>query len=244
MRPEIDKQQKIQLQYDELSIAPYASIDVAAAELHRSIGYLDRTIEDLEQRSRFAARISDITELQAALASDISKLTDEIATRKARQEQTKQHASELIAGLTRNLLQRDLPREAAFAEAEHIQFDFGLNRISVDGRRNFAASSNVFLKNAFHAAFLQASTQEGYLRYPRLVIFDNVEDKGMEPERSHNFQRLVRELSETAEAEHQIILFTSMIAPEFENEPPLLIGPRYTHENKTLRFALSPGAAT
>lgn len=145
--------------------------------------------------------------------------------------------------MTRNLLQRDLPREAAFAEAEHVQFDFGLNRISVDGRRNFAASSNVFLKNVFHAAFLQASTQHGYLRYPRLAIFDNVEDKGMEPERSHNFQRLVRELSETAEAEHQVILFTSMIAPEFENEPALLIGPHYTHESKTLRFALSPGSA-
>ena len=64
------------------------------------------------------------------------------------------------------------------------------------------------------------------------------------PERSHNFQRLVRELSETAEAENQIILFTSMIAPEFESEPALLIGPHYTHENKTLRFALSPGTAT
>ena len=82
-----------------------------------------------------------------------------------------------------------------------------------------------------------------YVPEPRLVILDNVEDKGMEPERSHNFRRLVRELSETAEAEHQIILFTSMIAPEFEKEPALLIGPRYTHQNKTLRFALSPGAA-
>jgi hypothetical protein len=80
------------------------------------------------------------------------------------------------------------------------------------------------------------------MRYPRLAIFDNVEDKGMEPPRSHNFQRIVRELSAATEVEHQIILFTSMIAPEIEGEPALLIGPYYTHESKTLRF--SPAVAT
>jgi hypothetical protein len=109
-----------------------------------------------------------------------------------------------------------------------VSFDFGMNKISVDGRSNFAASSNVFFKNAFHAALWQASTLRQYMRYPRLVIFDNVEDKGMEPERSHNFQRLVRELSDTTECEHQMILFTSMIAPEFEDVPEMLVGPRPT----------------
>ena len=65
----------------------------------------------------------------------------------------------------------------------------------------------------------------------------------MEPERSHNFQRLVRELSETSEVEHQVILFTSMIAPELERESALLVGPHYTHDNKTLQFSLLPGVA-
>jgi hypothetical protein len=218
---------------------PHASLDAAAADLYRAIGYLDRTIEDLEQRSKFAARISTITELQAALASQISKLNDEVAFRRVKQEQTKQEVSELISGLTVGLLRRDLRREKAFEEAAHVNFDFGSNRISVDGRSNFAASSNVFLKNAFHAALWQASTIRHYMRYPRIAIFDNVEDKGMEPERSHNFQRILRELSETNECEHQIILFTSMIAPEFETDQELLVGPRYTHENKSLQLSLA-----
>ena len=243
LRPAQDRQSRMQLQYDELSTAPYAAADAAAADIHRQIGYLDRTIEDLEQRSRFAARISAITDRQAALAGDISRLTDEIAARKAAQEQTKHDISERIARLTVDLLKRDIPREAAFAEATRIHFDFGSNRVSVDGRTTFAASSNVYLKNAFHLALFLASTLNDYMRYPRLAIFDNVEDKGMEPPRSHNFQRIVRELSAATEVEHQIILFTSMIAPEFENEPALLVGPYYTHEFKTLRFSPTVASA-
>ena len=100
VRPLQDRQRQLQLQYDEISTVPHASLDAAAADLYRAIGYLDRTIEDLEQRSKFAARISTITELQAALASQISKLNDEVAFRRVKQEQTKQEVSELISGLT------------------------------------------------------------------------------------------------------------------------------------------------
>jgi len=122
-----------------------------------------------------------------------------------------------------------------------VNVDFSTNRISVDGRSTFAASSNVYLKNAFHLALLQASTRRDYMRYARLAIFDNVEDKGMEPERSHNFQLLVREFSDTTEVEHQVIMFTSMIAPELENVPTLLVGPFYTHDFKTLRIPAIAG---
>jgi hypothetical protein len=43
-------------------------------------------------------------------------------------------------------------------------------------------------------------------------------------------------MSASLEAEHQVILFTSMIAPELEANPNLLIGRSYTHNNKTLQF--------
>ena len=127
-------------------------MDAAAANLYREIGYIDRTIEDLEQRSKFAARISAITDLQASLAAEISRLNDQIAFGRVRQEQTKKDVADLISDLTVGVLKRDVPREKAFQEATRVSFDFGMNRISVDGRSNFAASSNVFFKNAFHAA--------------------------------------------------------------------------------------------
>ena len=66
-------------------------------------------------------------------------------------------------------------------------------------------------------------------------MLDTIEDKGMEPIRSHNFQRQVVRVSEESSVEHQIIFATSMIAPEFDN-PRYTIGKLSTHENRTLNI--------
>jgi hypothetical protein len=237
LRPAEELQRKLQLEYNEISTEPLTPIDAAAGEIHRRIGYLDRKMEDLERLSKVAERVSAITAREAVLASEISRLNDEIEARTAQQEDRKHDVAALIAKSTTDFLRRDLPREGAFTHAISLNFNFGTNRLSVDGRSTFAASSNVYLKNVFHLALLNASAIREYMRYPRLVIFDNVEDKGMEQERSHNFQRIVWELSSSLDVEHQIILFTSMIDPQIEAEPNLLIGEHYTHEHKTLRVA-------
>lgn len=233
---EKNQQRTLQLQYDEIATAVMPSIGAILAEQHRRIGYLDRTIEELERRSQLAARLAEISTQQANLSAEISKLTDEIAARKVAQQQIMEDVYKTVATITRDLLKRDLPREEIFMKAERVEFDFGGNHISVNGKRTFAASSNVYLKNAFHLALFQSSLTRDYMRYPRLAIFDNVEDKGMEPARSHNFQKLVQELSDSTELDHQIILFTSMVEPSFESAPELLIGPHYKHDYKTLRI--------
>lgn len=235
LQPALDRQRALQLQYDEISTTASSAIALAVSEVHRRIGYLDRAIEDIQQRFQLAGRVSAISEQQALLAGQISKLADEIEARKATQQQIKTEIAALISSLTVAILQNDLPREKAFQEAREVHFDFGANQLTVDGRKTFAASSNVYLKNAFHLALLQASTQREYMRYPRLVIFDNVEDKGMEPSRSHNFQRIIRVINADMDIEHQVIMFTSMVAPEIESSPELLVGPFYTHESKALR---------
>lgn len=68
-----------------------------------------------------------------------------------------------------------------------------------------------------------------------MLIMDTIEDKGMEPERSHNFQKILRRVSEASDVEHQVIIATSMIAPELENSP-LVVGRFYTHERRTLNL--------
>jgi hypothetical protein len=138
-----------------------------------------------------------------------------------------------IASLVIEILKRDLPRETRFQSAESVSFDFGRNQVAVEGRTNFAASSMVLLKNGFHLALLLASLEHEYFRYPRLALFDNVEDKGMEVARSHNFQSVVVELSEQASVDHQIILTTSMMNPTLEDDS-YVIGPAYDHQRKSL----------
>src|SRR5439155_10088716 len=98
---------------------------------------------------------------------------------------------------------------------------------------NFSASSNIYLKNAIRFAIFFASLELPYMRYPRLILCDNTEDKGMEPARSQNFQKVVAELSEASDVEHQIILTTSMIEPAFDNSN-YCIGDYYTKTKKSL----------
>lgn len=67
-------------------------------------------------------------------------------------------------------------------------------------------------------------------------MMDTIEDKGLEPERSQNFQRILLEKSKSAKSEHQIIIATSMIAEEL-NIPEITVGEEYTHRKRTLSLS-------
>jgi hypothetical protein len=81
---------------------------------------------------------------------------------------------------------------------------------------------------------MYAAANEATFLHPRFLLMDTVEDKGMEPDRSKNFQRLLYDKSKKAISEHQIIIATSMIAEELDN-PSITVGAFYTHENRTLK---------
>ena len=72
-------------------------------------------------------------------------------------------------------------------------------------------------------------------RYPRFLLLDNIEDKGMNEQRSQNFQRLIAAISENLETEHQIIFTTSMVDPRLD-ESDMTVGERYSFRNKTLKI--------
>ena len=82
------------------------------------------------------------------------------------------------------------------------------------------------------------------MMYPRLILSDNMEDKGMEDSRSQNFQKIIVDRLNQIEAEkqvkadapdYQVIFATSMIAPELD-DPKYTIGENYTIENKSLKM--------
>ena len=82
--------------------------------------------------------------------------------------------------------------------------------------------------------FLNAALNDPMFRHPRFLMIDITEDKGMEQERSHNFQKQVIEISTTAPVEHQIILATAMPLPKIA--PDLFIGKFSTLQHGTLNF--------
>ena len=226
---------QLQRELDELTAGPLSSAEAQRATLHRRAGYLDRKIEDLVHKIHLAAAVEKLQSEKAEKMTLYNSLEDNIADRRRAQQRRLDTATNKISKLTTALLNRDLPREIAFQNAEVVAFDFARDELSVDGRANFAASSMVYLKNSFHIALLQASLEFDFFRYPRFALIDNVEDKGMEPARSHNFQSLVVSVSEVGNVEHQVIMTTSMLNPDLDSET-WVIGPRYTHEFRTLQF--------
>jgi hypothetical protein len=165
----------------------------------------------------------------------ISKLDDEIKAINSRQDRRKREAYTQIANLTLDFLRRDTGTQDDFVDPKHLKFSFADDAVFVDGKSNFAASSLVILKNSFHLAMLIASLNDSNFALPRFMMFDNIEDKGMRPDRSHNFQSLIVNASLAAPTKHQIIFTTSMLSPDLR-ESPYLVGSEYSKQNKTLNI--------
>jgi hypothetical protein len=91
----------------------------------------------------------------------------------------------------------------------------------------------VILKSSFVIGFCAAAIKDPAFRHPRFCIVDTIEDKGMEPERSHNFQNQILRISEESKVEHQIIYATSMISPDLDDEK-FTIGKFSTRDDPTL----------
>ena len=124
-----------------------------------------------------------------------------------------------------------LSKGMSYKNAEVVRLDFGNDVVDVDGRSNFAESSNVILKNSAYLGMLLAACENDSLFHPKFLLMDNIEDKGMEPERSQNFQKLIHKRFSIVRSPFQIIFTTSMMNPDLEN---YTVGPNYTHEQRTL----------
>ena len=96
----------------------------------------------------------------------------------------------------------------------------------------------MILKNTAILSLLLAAVQDLKFYHPRFVLVDNIEDKGMEQVRSHNYQEIVVRGSEAAKLEHQIIFTTSMLNPALDDNK-YVIGPHYTQKNQTLRLGFT-----
>lgn len=212
---------------------PSTEIREKLRELNRTAGYLQRQIEDLARKEEIASIVAEISTRKDALNNQINQLRSENERLGASQERQLTRAKTLIADEVRDLLRHDLRRQDSFENPRSIQFDFASNTITVDGHTYFSASSRVILKSSFFLGFFAAATRDRSYRHPRFVMIDTIEDKGMEPERSHNFQNQILRKSQEANVEHQIIYATAMISPELDDED-YLVGRYYTRDEPTL----------
>jgi hypothetical protein len=142
-------------------------------------------------------------------------------------------ASELIEGD----FERDLPKDKTSLSTLEIDFE-RYNTFRLKGKNSFAASSMVYIKNSIMFAFLFASLELESMNYPRFFMCDNIEDKGMEEDRSHNFQTNIYNMSQKyKDVKHQIIITTSMIDPGLD-KPEICVGESYRNDSKSLKVEM------
>lgn len=186
-------------------------------ELQRKLGYIDRMIEDFDQKSKMAGVISSLSQRKVELEFKIASLEDENSKLKYAQQDRLNRAYMLISEEVKHLLHNDLRRQDSFENAKGLSFSFEKNRITVDGESYFSASSRAILKSSFFAGFTAAASDAEFFRHPRFCMIDTLENMGVEEVRSQNFQKLLVQRSAKLKAKHQIIYATAMIDPELDN---------------------------
>jgi hypothetical protein len=195
------------------------------------------TSKEIDQLAITKSRFSNLYELykeRDAIQTEFNHLSDTVTRLEKNLEMEMSKKKKIISNYTMAIVQADINHEEAFNNAKSVEFDFGEDRVSIDNRVLFSASSMVYLKNAFRLALLEASSTDPSFLYPRFLLMDNVEDKGMEPERSHTFQKEIIRVSSQIRVPHQIIFTTSMIDDNLEGSS-YCVGGFYHDANKTLK---------
>jgi len=189
--------------------------------------YLNEQIKVVEYLDLLHEQIKELTTRLAVLKLQISKIEN---SQKLKLEQ----AMRKIKENTIHILKNDLERQQEFRNPQNIEIDFLKDTFSLNESNNFSASSKTYFKNAVLFAIFFASLELDYFRYPRFILCDNMEDKGMEKVRTQNFQEVISAMSQKFKnVEHQIIFTTSMISDNLNNTD-LCVGKEYNRNEKSL----------
>lgn len=225
-----------QQQYDNAVHHVRSTQDEQIDRLIQEIGYKEGDINQyrtmLEQAERYESLQKELSDLKTREG----QLRQFILAVEHRIELAKRAIKHSISENGVYMLKNDQDRQTEFMEATDFEVDYKQNLAYISNQRiKLSASSEFYLKMAARFALFFASLQVPSMMYPRLMFSDNMEDKGMEPDRAANFQRLVvRRLREMSNQDYQLIFATSMIAPELD-KPEYTIGENYTRENKSLK---------
>lgn len=230
----IEKARVLQKQLDTSIEASQTTRDERIDGLLISKGGVEKKIEFLTQQIAAVEMLELLKKELAELTALTERLRIEILQKEEQQKHKFQAALQKIREYTLFILRNDLDRQDEFRKGHIVDINFHKDSYSLDDGNNFSASSKTYFKNAVLFSIFFASLELDFLRYPRFILCDNMEDKGMEKIRTQNLQNLITSMSERFGKEHQIIFTTSMIADEL-NDTEYCVGQSYDREHKTLQ---------
>ena len=227
-------------QFDEVRNASVDGRTALISEKSREIGKIDSRLDELSKLSGLRQQINEVKEAKEKASSAVEKLRNEIEALELARDKRRRQVKTRISEQTKRVLEMDLEEHNDFEELENFDFSFEDDWFAINGDPNIttSASGMVVVKNSLFIGLLLSSLQDLQMRYPRMLLLDNVEDKGMVGDRVRNFQKVIADLMDEESEPHQIILTTSTLNPELERED-YIVGPEYTKENRTLKIQTS-----
>lgn len=232
----------IEITEGELREAQSRLIDVAkVVDLTQSqrennakrIGYLDAQNENSKKKMNIIQSLDNKKFRKAFLIENIANLKQNIENANTLNQKRSQRvysdlSTSIISILNSEKRKDGSPYEGSFlsSRTSDIEIDFAKDRLLIDGRVKFSASSNFIKKNAFHISTLLNSIKDDSYRLPRFLMLDSIENGGMKPFRSHQFQKKIIELFSKLDGDFQLIFCTSMVLDDLNNEK-YGVGPYY-----------------
>ncbi|PTP97889.1 MULTISPECIES: AAA family ATPase [Vibrio] len=202
---------------------------------YQKIGYLEEKIENLDKIAELLNSIAVLTDERDRTQETVNDLKDKVSRKENIYRLREPEVRESISKNLISVLKKDIGSEDEFASAKNIEFDFASNSISVNGKSSFSESGMVYLYNSFRLALLMTSLEKTYLRVPRFLILDGIENGGMEDSRSKNFQKAVHDLLSDSQVEFQIIFATKSIEGSLDTND-YIVGTTFTRNSKSLNF--------
>lgn len=188
----------------------------------------------LEIAEKYSLMLNEISDFK----KKIKKLKETIEFKEKKHEALKSEINQKVEDFAITLLKNDLNREEGFKEAKNLRINYEDNSIYIDDvKKKFSASSNFYLKNTARFSLFFASLEVSEMRFPRFILCDNMEDKGIEKERAQNFQKLIIQTAQNYPTDdYQIIYTTSYISDDLEGSE-YCVGDFYSEEanNKSLK---------
>lgn len=215
-----------------------SSIDDAEtmlSEIGSSIGYKRGIIYSLEDKREMIGEVEKLIDVKKKAQEDINRLEEKLEQIELASKGRVDAVYTDIENIAREILHMDGGYEEVFEHVEDVLFDFARDKMAVNGRSKFSASSMVVMKNAIRIAIYLHCINDKGARFPRFLLLDNIEDKGMTEPRSQNFQRQLVTMCDALEEDYQLIFTTSMIDPDLDKSE-YVVGPHYKKGEHTLKF--------
>ncbi|CAN5267656.1 ATP-binding protein [soil metagenome] len=221
----------VELEQQQASVV--SSTQAKLAETQSRIGFIRSELERLRRDHSIIERLQKLRERRDQLNNLINALREEIEALRSNSNTRVANAFARVSSETLEFLRADVERQEGFRDSQSVEVDYRANRFRLSGANSLSASSTAYMRNSIFLGEMFAACSMPSMRHLRMVMLENLEDKGMEPSRYHHFHRTIVDRSQTLSGEWQIFIATADWAPRLTTGVTR-IGRRYTHERKTL----------